>query len=298
MKSLLIGTSAALVLAFAAPATAAPLSSKTIPAQAGVVAHIDLDAIRGSSTYGVLTKKFAKEIGEGKQELQSELAPFDIDILLNASGMSFWAKGDDSDDGAVIMHGIDTRKLSKLIDKIPGHKQEKKRGLTIHSIDGDGSFALVGSRVVFAKDASQVILTVDVIEGRAKSIARSRQMPSLKGTNGSFLVAAIDANTAKSLRQHTQSALLSKGSIQGAVFQIGERNGNLKANLTVQTSGSDVAKKLTEVAQGGVALLSLAADEPELKRLISGLSINQQGSNVVAEISVDPMMLLSLAKNL
>ncbi len=298
MKTHIIGASALLVLSLAIPASAAPLSTDTIPAQAAVVAHIDLDAIRASATYGVVTKTFAKEVAEAKSELKQELAPFDIGILLDASGVSFWAKGDDSEDGAVIFHGINTKLISGLVDKIPGHKETKKRGLTIHTMGDEGAFALVGSRVVLGKSAANVSLTVDVIEGRAKSVARNRSMPSLSGTRGSLFVAAIDAQAAKALRKHTQSALLSKGSIQGAVFQVGEHRGDLVASLTVDTSGKDVAKKLTEVAQGGMALISLAADEPELKRLLSGLSITNQGTSVTAELSMDPATLLGLAKNL
>lgn len=296
MRTLSIGGSTLLVLAFALPASAGPLAPDTIPRDASVVAHIDLDAIRGSNTHGVVKRKLAREIREAKREIASEISPFDITLLLDASSITFWAEANGSDEGAVIIEGMDTREVVAVLEKVSGHSATRRKGLEIHSIGGEGAIAVSGSRVILAKEEASLRLTIDTIEGRAKSLQRSRSMPSLAGTRGSFLVVAIDDRAAKALQKQSHSSLLKKGSIQGAVIDIGEQRRDVVARVTVETSSNAVAKKLAEIASGGAALLSLAADEPELSRLLSTLSVTTRGTSVSAEITADPSMLLDLAK--
>ena len=296
MRIKLIGTSALLVLALSLPAAAGPLDANIIPHDASVVAHIDIDAIRGSHSMGVTQNKLGQQIQAAKREMIAELAPLDVDLLFDASSVTFWGKGNDAENGAVIIEGLDTRRAVAMLQQIPGHSSKRFKGVTVHRIDGEGAIAVVDSRVILAKEREDLMLTIDTIDGRETSIKRSRSMPDLRATRGSFLVVAVDDKAARALQKQASSALLSKGSIQGAVLEIGERRRDVMARLTVETSGRAVATKLREVVSGGAALLSLAADEPELTRLLSSLSVTQSGSSVTAEISADPAMLIDVAK--
>lgn len=295
-KAVSIAASALLSLAFALPAVAGPLEPDTIPRDAAVVAHIDLDAIRGSQTLRVVKKKLAKELREARREITAEAGPFDIDLVLDAGGITFWGKANDADDGAVIVEGADIGKVRKLFKKLPNYKMTRKNGLEIHSIDGEGAIAIVGSRVVLAKEEANLRLTVNTINGRKKSLKRNRSMPNLNRTRGSFVVVAMDDQAASAIQKQSHSALLSNGAIKGAVMEISERQSDVVASLTVETSTTAVARKLEDAARGGAALLSLAADEPELARLLSGLSVTSKGTSVSAEIAADVSSVLDMLK--
>lgn len=296
MRTHLIGGSTLVMLALALPAQAGSLDAKSIPRDASVVAHVDLDAIRGSSTYRAVDKKMAKEVREARRELASEVKPFDIDLVLDASSITFWGKVGGGDDGAVIVDGVDTRKVLDMMKKIPELKMTRKRGIDVYSVDGEGAIAISGSRVILAEEEANLRLTLATIAGRKPSLKRSRRMPSLAGARGALVVVAMDDRATKAVQKQSQSALLSKGAVSGAMFSVSENGGDLIVTLTVDASDSGVARKLEEAARGGAALLSLATDEPELARLLGSLTVTTKGTSVTAEISADPSSLIDIAR--
>lgn len=297
MRTHLIAGSTLALLALSLPALAGPLDPAIIPKDAAVVAHLDLDAVRGSYTYSVMEKKLGTEIGDAWSEFEKEAAPFDVNLIRNARSVTFWAEVNGNDDGAIIIDGVNARKVIASLKKVPGHKMKKRRGLEVHTFDGEGALVAIGSRLVMAENEVNVRRTIATIKGKKPSLKRNRTMPALGASNGALLVVAMDDNATQAVQKQSSSAMLKNGSMRGALMEINEQGRDLITRVTIDTSAPKVAQKLAEIGNGGIALLSLTADEPELSKLLSALTITTKGASVSAELTADSGDIIDMIKN-
>ncbi|WP_428263507.1 hypothetical protein [Haliangium sp.] len=272
--------------ALSALALSAPLSARPIPADAEVVVHIDLEAVRGSRVYRHLDKRGS--LGEAKTSLDADLAPLTADLFADAAGLSFWARGDGDDEaGALIVAGADTARMVRTISAGPGYETRKAGGHTVHGWgEGDDRtyLAVKGRWAVLSEDADDVRATLDVLDGRRPSMSPARlRLPKRAGM---MALAVFGDRALDALQKHAESTLLNKGKLSALRLIVGEQGDSLYAQADIDTASAEEAKQVRKVMDGALALGMLSAESPELQTLMRGISVSMKQASIEVKLEL------------
>jgi hypothetical protein len=81
-------------------------------------------------------------------------------------------------------------------------------------------------------------------------------------------------------------------------LHIGEARGQMTAALTLEANDEDVAKLMTSIGSGLVALLKLqASDKPDSLKLAQAITLKQDGAGLVATLSVPAGDIVQMMKD-
>jgi hypothetical protein len=280
--------------ASALTAFAGPVKRADIPAVAIWVVHVDCDILRPTTIGQYL-------LGElSKPEVQDRFAAFQsifsFDPRKQLHGLTLYSTGNAPEDGVLLLYAdFDPERLAILARAASGYLSitngqhvihnwidEKKKG---KSGDKARTFAAIqGSRVViFGQRQAAIAKALEVLDQTAPNISTSKSFPEM-GTpaDSSFLQAA--ANKLDLPGSDPNAALFRLSKMYR--LQIGEAQGRLTASLALQANDEEVAGQMASVGQGLLSLMKLQKDKPEATRLAEGLSLKQDGVNVVATLAL------------
>lgn len=285
-------TATAAALALFAPrlAAAAPLRADQVPASADLVIHVDVDALRGSGLRRLVQPKIDALAKQIDGELARKQVPLRAADIAAASGFTFWAAGDNTDKGALIVNGLDTGRLLRALPRLPGFKTTRARGHNLMVISDGGDDTYVGrggGALVLGSDKDAVATTLDVLDGRGKSKASSDVARRLGRAGGLLVAAVFDTRIADKIRKKADSPLFRNVGFKRGAVLVRERKSRLAVEVVVESSSPAGAAKLEKLATAGLSFVQLAVQEPALVELARHVNVRSRGASVslTAEIS-------------
>lgn len=287
----------AALLAAPPPLAAAPLRADQVPASADLVIHVDVDALRGSGLRRLLQPKLDALAKEIDSELAKKKIPLRAADIASATGFTFWAAGDDTDKGALIVNGLDTARLLRALPRLPGFKTARAGGHNLMVIsDGDDTYiGRAGGALVLGSDKGAVATTLDVLDGRGKSKSSSEVARRLGRAGGLLVAAVFDTGIAEKIRKQADSPLFRNVGFKRGAVLVRERQNRLAVEVVVESKSAAGAAKLEKLATAGLSFVQLAVDEPALAELAKHVQVRSRGASVSLSAELSYATLKKLA---
>ena len=300
------------LLSLAVPATAGELNPDHVAAEARWLVHIDVQAAARSTFRSQLEQLIGDEIELDEIE---ELGAFPNIAGLkpweDIRSLTFYSASPSPEDAVALVHtspAVETA-LGDLRG-MPGYRSIKATGGTLHAWEDDHEawFAYVhyvgeDDRLVFFSDDEQRLLaSLDVVLGKRPSLADSsdKAIHALPRKGSIVFVAMTMIEGMDGWVPHDASAVVQL--VHGFSFDIGERGGNVEANLTIETREPEDATNVGQILQGIVALGSLVGNEAPghepLQRLVQSVSFQTAGNRVSLDFSYPTRDLVDLLHDL
>ncbi|MCG8416646.1 MAG: hypothetical protein MJE77_01730 [Proteobacteria bacterium] len=277
------------ILAMSAPALARPLEPGDIPATAQVVVHVDVDALQKSKTRAMFDKQVDDLKAEVNSELNLEGIPFKVSDLARATGVTFWAEGDEAEHGALIVRGLDIKRMITALGAVKGYRLSNRGGHAIHQIDNGDETTYIGIRgatLVIADDSKSVETSLDVLAGRATSLARSAKAARLGKARGVLFAAVFEQKIAEKIQREANSGIFKKIKFKGGLIYARESTDKLIARAVIETSDAAGANQLHKLAAGAIAFFDIASDDPDLATLLDAVKIQSSNATVTFTLAL------------
>lgn len=273
-------------------ASAAPLQRADVAAEPTWVLHLDCDALRPTPIGQYLLSEMEKP--EAEANLAGLQSMFNFDPRKQLHGLTLYSTGKTPEEGVLLVYGdFDADRLLTLAKQAADYQSTTHKQHAIHNwVDEKKKArngvkprvyaAIQGSHIlIFSQQEARVAQALDVLDRAAPSLASSGVFPQLGNGGSSFLQAAARK---LDLPESTPNAALLRLA-KSARLEIGEAQGQLRATLNLEAEDEAVAKQMALVGQGLIALMKLQKDNPGSVKLATGLSLKQDGAEVVASLA-------------
>ncbi len=285
-------------------ATAVPLQRADVPAEPAWVVHVDCDGLRGTTVGQYLLGEMNKP--ETQAKLAAFSAVFNFDPRTQLHGLTLYSTGAAPEEGVLLVYAdFDPDRLATLAKAANDYQSTPHNQHAIHSwIDANKKpkndvrartyAALFGARVVlFGQREAPVAQALDVLDRAAPSLAGGSTFPQLGAAGGtSFLQAAARKLDLPAKEPNAAIFRLSKS----GRLEVGEAQGRATATLTLEANTEEVAKYMTSIGQGLVALMKLQKEKPETAKLAEALSLKQDGAHVVVNLALPATDVIEMMK--
>lgn len=294
MNRTALALTAALVTAGTAAAT--PFEPRRIPADADGVGHLDLDALRKTSSYTSLglDKKIRDELGK---------LPVAADRwFLAAEGLSFWvddahASGGDTTGAVLVSFPRNSRAPQDIVAALVKAAKGKQLAAGQYELQRDGDkvvLAVAGDAVVFASDPASLRKTLAVADGKAASLATKALPPSIN-EKGVFVFAALDDSLLEQVKKAAESALF-KTEMKSLTFDVAEIGADLRGRAIATMATADQAQKVKAVIDGLLALAALADEAKPFLPFDRFIKVAVDKTTVTATLKVPVAQLVDLLR--
>jgi hypothetical protein len=280
-KASMIVLLAALGLAVA-PALAAPLQKSQIHPTATWVAHIDLEAFRGSGIGRMVMAELQKQdIGRQAESFETL---FSFNPLNDLHNVTLYGKGADRDNAVIIIGGkLDTEKLLSFVRLSPQYQEAQYKGATIHRWHQEHHQMMSGyidssNRIVIGFGLEAVQQAVDALKGQATGTPTNLLTQIPEGRGRVFAQVAA-TGVGEIAGQNPQAAMLKQA--DSLALAVGEATEKVFAELNLLGQSADVAENINKTLQGIVAMVQLMANEqPQLADLAKNLHVSRADKTV------------------
>ncbi len=278
------------------------LRPERVSADATWLAHLDVDAVRASSLWGLVSASEHINVTDGLADLDEVEAKFGIHPLHDLKSITAYGAEEGSDTGVALLSVTD--RIDGALERLKseeGYRAVSHDGLELHTWDDDGDrvYAYVHASgaervVVFSDDAVRAAFGVRVLLGQSPSLATgtpttasplvARPMP------GSMVFFAAGPELSRFEDFEPASAIA--GLAKELVFDLAESQGLLQARATLVAENVEDAMNVAQILQGLKALLSLSllGDDdipPAVRQMANALQFNARGQEVVIEFAYD-----------
>lgn len=297
---------AAATAGWAGAARAEPFDVRRVSADAGVVVHLDLDALRHTKLY---EQAFAK--AEGKAEIA---LPEPMSRIMDAAGvkerdvhdLTAYALEDFEKHLMFIIHAdMDAIRVTETLKQLAGETTDAAHG--DHKIlrwgqgNDAGCAAFHGKGlVVVASSMPDMEKALDTLDGKAASV----KPDSLLAGKTAALAPAADkplvlvalANLDKMMAANKADAPAVLQKVTGGWVTLGATEADVVLRAAAVAIDAPAAEKLQQTVEGVRAMLTLAGDsrDEDLKPFMSALQ-NAKTSRTDREVSVEATLSLSKA---
>ncbi|MGA2174143.1 MAG: hypothetical protein ABSH38_04070 [Verrucomicrobiota bacterium] len=281
----------------------APLQRADVAAGPAVVAHFDCDGLRATAIGKAILAQLDAPAVAGK--LAAFQAIFSFDPRTQLHGLTFYSAGQTPQNGVLLFYAdFESNRLITLAKAASDYHCITNGSRLIHSwIDekkkaerGDkGLFyaAIQGNRVIFGQSESTVAGALDVLDGKAPSLAGGKTQPELGAAGaGTFLQGMVSKFDFAS--KDPNSAMLKMSKM--VRFQVGEAKDQLRATVSFEANDADTATQISAIAQGLIALGKLQQGNPGALKLANSVSVRQDGVNVIATLTMPEADAVDLIK--
>jgi len=243
-----------------------PQNNGWIPANAELVAHIDLTAAVGS-TIGKALLKSSKEIEvDSIAGFTDWTAKLKLRLGRDITAITAYTVPPEESSPVLIISIIgdpeqlfdglpdDSGYWMRTIDKHAVHsfKSEKQRFYAYSAKQSEGAVP-----VVFCKELDELFAAIEVFQGTIPSLKGSANpIAKIKGLPGTFL-RVVASDVTKLIAKSPSSALLKEST--GMTLMAGEVNDGFFCELSVGCKSEDSADNIASMAQGLIALSRLIA---------------------------------------
>lgn len=280
-----------LVLGWAAAVQAAPLKLEHVSGDARWLAHVDVDGMRSSTAIQGFYNSCVKEspgVGERLDKIRRE---WGIDLRKDLHDMTFYGANFAPHHGVLIVcANVDKEAMLHKARTAPDHNTVKYRGHEIHTWtdhkgtkhahEAAGTF-YKPDVLVFAASLDPLKSALDVLDGKAPSLAGKKSPLAAKAPEGALFVArAVDIDHA-----HFPHAPRLLKLVKRLDYEEGEHNGTWSGHLAVTAESAPVAEEISAVFRGVMAMLALHFhDQPGVVDLLKKTNFKVQGNTATATI--------------
>jgi hypothetical protein len=268
----------ALLLLLATPALADRLDASVVDARARVLIHLDVEALKATTLFGLARAGAAEEIDAALADFAAETG---LNPLEDVRGATVYAL--DVSDGRWIALLHTNARLDAALEQLrkqPGYSESQVGDKTILALTNGSERwyghlfrAKGGEQRLFALSESSEALVeaIGVVDGARPSLGEGAE-PLVASTPSAGAVLFVSAATDLSaLAGLTPSAEVSR-LVRGVLFECGETDGTFFSLVRLSTGTHDDAEKVHQVIQGGLALASLIAGRSEETRALGELA--------------------------
>ena len=293
---------------FAASAfvTGAPLVQTHVAADAKWLLHVDVHEIRNSQMGTV-------GIEQMKTMLEKEMGPIGINIdallqeieSITAYGTSYER---DAPEKSVLMISAGDKAQAMIEGYIAhetltkgdagGVQELRELAYQTYLIDGQIYMAFpTPRRILISQSLDKIMHAQNVVDGRATSLLSGDSVLSVHDDGGFFVLASVQGlNQLKDMPP--QARILSKAT--GGQVAFGESNGEVKASVILTTETDEIARQLSRIIEGMVALASFVeVDGYGVARLVESIDISSGDKKVQMSLRYptdDLLLLIELAQ--
>lgn len=282
-----------------------PLELETVAGDAVWVAHLDAKELLKSGIAKFLLEEAEKkpEFLQGIEKMREVLG---LDPLEDVKSITIYGKKFGDDSGVVVLDAaVQQDKLKTLLEANETHKTSEYGDFVLHEWvepakrvtdkktgkevvkPAQNRFGCFYSenRVLIATSADLLKGAIDVLEGKADSLAKSDALKTLpKPVAGVFLTIAAEKIKMPVPADRPQAALL-RG-ITDLSLQLGETEGDMFLHVTALVETAEKATKLRQVAQGFIALGQMMLQERQDLPVL-GEKIQVGGKENVVELDAE-----------
>lgn len=269
------------------PAAAGPLNPGLVARDATLVVHLDVEAGAGSAVGRFLLQDQA-QVRLALAEAKAELG---LDPSTDLKGLTVYSTREDAHEGVVIV--VATPAVDALIEGLrtdERYEQIDEDGLVIHRWTEQGQVHYATVRRAGAGDQRLVFIARAQEDLRAGLRVADGEAPSMAGPEapepaaGSILFVRALRLPSHLKRDKGASAFLRK--VEGMIVDVGERQGELFADVTLTASTTEDADTLVQAARGLLAMGRLMAMHEEgasdLNRVLDSLRLSIEGKRLTA----------------
>jgi hypothetical protein len=146
--------------------------------------------------------------------------------------------------------------------------------------------------VVFGQKEASVKSALDVLDGRADTLVKSKRYTQLGKSEDAFIQAA--ASKLPVSEGDPNAAVLKQ--TKSVSFEAMESGKQASARLKLEGNDAEVAKSIVSIGEGLVSLLKLQQDKPIALKVSEALSIRQEGATVTVNLSMPATEVVDLIK--
>lgn len=276
-----------------------------LPAEPAWVLHVDLDGLRATTIGQFIMSELEKP--ENQDKLAALQTIFNFDPRRQLHGLTLYSNGKTPADGVLLVYAdFDADRLTTLAKGANNHQSTMHNQHVIHSWTdehkhrGDGakpdSFGAIyaGRVVVLGQREARVAEALDALDHLVPTLPAEGPYAHL-GAQGTHTFIQCAA-TKLDMHESDPSAALFKLA-KHVSLDVAESDRQLTAILALQAKDEDVAKYMTSVGQGLLALAKLQSGKPEAAKFLDSLSLTQQEGSVVATLSMPASQAVEMIKN-
>lgn len=300
MRHLVLVSAAAVGLA--SVSLAKPYDPRLVPANAFWVAHVDAEAALASTLGRYVLEKGGAHLDLELAKVRSELG---LDPLKDVKSFTAFGMTEDDDDGVIIISTTTAADRALAMAMTKGeHQQSVVDGVTIHSFDDDAGFVVLPGAnaderlVVAGEDHALIAAAVNNLKAPAQGVDLAKGAIT-RGPGENSIVFFHASKIGEGLNVEPLSVIMQR--MEGIRVDVGERQGQVVAELDILSSDEAEANDISQMVQGLVAMARFAGgQEPEAAPfldLLNGLSQTTDGRTVSLRLAVDPNRLIKLAED-
>jgi hypothetical protein len=297
---------------FAANVHAGGIVPSQIDARARWVAHVDIEGFSKTSLYqSLLEADTEKEIEQGLSEL---LATEGIDLFRDVRGATVYGIGPDEASAiALIATTAAAEPMLARWQEETGAKPIDVAGHACLSWGKDDETAYSFLRVtpdskdrllVVSKSKDALAQALEVIEGKRVNLAKQpSEALDMKCSSGTFAFVAATGifDEIQGLGEIGPQSAVARMA-KSVRVEVGEHDGRFSFDARLTTERDEDAVKVQQIAQGLLALVSLASEEPEvgdtLGRWMKALQLTRDQKTIRLHFEYDLKLLIQEARHL
>lgn len=265
MLTRLLATTAAAGIASAA--LAGPLDRGMVPADAGMLVHVDLEALLNSGLTRIKVDGNRTILDEVREGIRDEIG---ADLTNDVYSVTLWSN--DKEDEPVVLVSMSPAAEAQLRAMAMQEQVEFRRvgDLEFAEIDEGSLAAFIPGRHAGERFAIIGNSELQISEAAALTRARDRVVVNMDDSplskaprNGSILYVSA-AEMSEALKFEAVSLILNR--TEGVLVDVGEHNGRLFMDINVTAPDQEEAQALNQMLAGGVGMAQfMAMQKPELK---------------------------------
>lgn len=301
MRNLLI---AAAAMGICGAGLAGPLDTERVAADAVWLIHVDVEALT-ASTIGKAVLENGDRFDIDFDELDEIKEELGLDLRTDLLGITAYGSSEDFEEEGVIV-AVTNDRADEALQRLINHKDVRVRtidldGYTVYALDEGDHYLHVGRAdrrdrriVVVSSDKHALQAALKVIEGRAPSLSvgKSPFLASRPGKSSIIFAAVGKVGALHGIEPASRILQLS----DGLTVDIGEAEGEVRAEATVSATTRENAENISRVLDGAIGLALLAAqDNPQLGRLTDlarSLSVTTRDQKIAIALHCPARLLL------
>ncbi len=294
-------TTALTVATAAATCAAGPLDTKNVSSKATWMIHVDLEAAHHSK----LAQSIKAHSEVDDDEFMEIAQALGINPLEDVFSVTAYGSTEDPENPILVFETI--RDIKSVFDRIE-RVSEGEVAVTASKLHGHDAFVLSGgggdSEEIFAavRDGSRGRSYVfaapsggllghglAVASGEAENLTDSHsRLGGIEARKGTIvMLAATELDKIEDLKNESVAI----GQAERVLFQLGEYDGEFFANASLTVADSKDARRLAQIATGGLALIQImASGDPEMEPftdLLAGIDIDIHGDTISVSVEWD-----------
>ncbi len=281
-----VGRVAAALVFVAGAARGGAIEPRHVPADTAWFVHFDLETLRDGEMGAFLLEQMARPPIASR--IDAAAALFRVDVREGLASVTAFAPADRPEAAALLLSGnFDIEHLTTVVRGAPEHAAAAHHGDLVHSWqherpDGEAQ-TLFGAfdgptRLVLASDESAIQQALDILRGRAPSLAGQADRLPRRAEDPALLTVAV-TNPGAALPADARSTLIRDA--RGGSLVITEAVGRVTAHMRLTAPDAERAQQLVEVVRGMAALVQLEADAPPmLVEIARNLRVQAEGAEL------------------